>query len=91
MRKSCGAKTRKGTPCQCQAMAGKDRCKLHGGMSTGPTTAEGRARIVEAQRLRWDKARARMAPEPVMPAPNPTATARPNPKLGGLPNASGTY
>ena len=36
----CGAKTRKGTPCQCKAMA-NGRCKLHGGMCTGPRTPEG--------------------------------------------------
>lgn len=90
MRKSCGAKTRKGTPCQCQAMPGKQRCKYHGGMSTGPTTTEGRARISEAQHRRWARSRARMA-EPTMPAPNPTITARPTPHLGGMPNASGTY
>ena len=34
----CGAKTRRGTPCQCPAMAGKRRCRLHGGKSTGPRT-----------------------------------------------------
>ena len=30
----CGAKTRKGTPCQAPAMA-NGRCRLHGGKSTG--------------------------------------------------------
>jgi DNA-binding XRE family transcriptional regulator len=49
----CGARTRKGTPCKCKALPGKQRCKFHGGMSTGPKTAEGRARIAEAQRRRW--------------------------------------
>ena len=39
----CGAKTRKGTPCQCKALA-NGRCKLHGGRSTGPRTAEGKTR-----------------------------------------------
>ncbi|MEC7379690.1 MAG: HGGxSTG domain-containing protein [Pseudomonadota bacterium] len=29
-------------------MAGKRRCRLHGGMSTGPRTPEGRARIAAA-------------------------------------------
>jgi hypothetical protein len=33
--------------------AGRRRCKFHGGLSTGPKTAEGRARIAEAQRRRW--------------------------------------
>lgn len=35
-RVTCGAKTRKGTPCRAKSMPGKRRCKLHGGMSTGP-------------------------------------------------------
>lgn len=26
----CGAKTRKGTPCQAPAVAGKARCRMHG-------------------------------------------------------------
>ena len=38
----CEARTRRGTPCQCKAM-GNGRCRLHGGLSTGPTTAEGKA------------------------------------------------
>jgi hypothetical protein len=43
----CGAKTRRGTPCQCPAM-GNGRCRLHGGLSTGPKTAEGIERIRRA-------------------------------------------
>ena len=35
-----------------------DRCRLHGGLSTGPKTPEGRARIAEAQRRRWARWRA---------------------------------
>jgi uncharacterized protein YjcR len=27
----CGAKTRKGTPCQAPAVSGKRRCRMHGG------------------------------------------------------------
>ena len=49
----CGAKTRKGTPCRAQSEPGRRRCKLHGGLSTGPKTVEGRRRIAEAQRRRW--------------------------------------
>lgn len=52
----CGAKTRKDTPWRARALPGKKRCKFHGGMSTGPRTAEGRARIEEAQRRRWSGA-----------------------------------
>jgi hypothetical protein len=32
---------------------GKARCRLHGGLSTGPKTEAGRTRIAEAQRRRW--------------------------------------
>ena len=45
----CGARARKGTPCQCPAMR-NGRCRLHGGLSTGPTTAAGLAR---SKRARW--------------------------------------
>jgi hypothetical protein len=38
---------------------GKARCRFHGGMSTGPKTAAGRARIAEAQRRRWSLYRER--------------------------------
>lgn len=51
-KKKCGAKTRKGKPCQRTALA-NGRCQNHGGLSTGPKTKEGRKRIAEAQRLRW--------------------------------------
>ena len=44
----CGAKTRSGTPCAKYAITGKRRCRLHGGLSSGPKTAEGRARIAQA-------------------------------------------
>ena len=37
----CEARTRRGTPCQCKAMS-NGRCRLHGGLSTGPTTPEGK-------------------------------------------------
>ena len=49
----CEAKTRRGTPCRQRPLTGKRRCRLHGGLSTGPRTAEGRARIAEAQKERW--------------------------------------
>jgi hypothetical protein len=44
----CGAKNRKGTPCQCPAMK-NGRCRLHGGLSTGPRTPEGIERIRQAR------------------------------------------
>jgi hypothetical protein len=43
----CGAKTRRGSSCQAPAMA-NGRCRLHGGRSTGPKTAEGIERIRRA-------------------------------------------
>lgn len=49
----CGAKTRKGAACRMKSEPGRLRCKFHGGKSTGAKTAEGRARIAEAQRKRW--------------------------------------
>ncbi len=33
---TCGAKTRAGTPCKRRDLYASGRCKLHGGMSTGP-------------------------------------------------------
>lgn len=36
----CGAKNRQGNPCRCPAMT-NGRCRLHGGLSTGPKTLEG--------------------------------------------------
>lgn len=39
----CGAKTRKGTPCKSKVLYRGGRCKLHGGLSTGPKTQKGKA------------------------------------------------
>ena len=71
-RPRCGAKTRKGTPCNCRAVWDKSsgaprngRCRFHGGMSTGPKTPEGfravhanlqRANAVNAARRRAKEA-----------------------------------
>jgi hypothetical protein len=41
----CGAKTRRGTSCQCPGMRTNGRCRVHGGLSTGPRTPEGIERI----------------------------------------------
>lgn len=59
----CGAITRNGTPCRCMSEKGKRRCRFHGGKSTGPKTAEGRAKIAEAQRQRWAKYRSEQVSE----------------------------
>ena len=45
----CLAKTRSGGACQLTGNPRNGRCYLHGGASTGPKTAEGRARIAAAQ------------------------------------------
>lgn len=37
----CGAQTRTGSPCKALAVRGRRRCRNHGGLSTGPQTAEG--------------------------------------------------
>jgi hypothetical protein len=52
-RPECGAKTRAGGSCLVRVEFGRSRCRFHGGLSTGPKTATGRARIAEAQRRRW--------------------------------------
>ena len=31
----CGARTRQGTPCEAPAIAGKARCRMHGGKGSG--------------------------------------------------------
>lgn len=60
---SCGAKTRKGTPCANKPMANL-RCRFHGGLSRGPTTAAGRLRIAAAQKKRWARWRSSNRPPP---------------------------
>lgn len=65
----CGARTRAGHPCRAPAWRARDepsprngRCRMHGGLSTGPRTAEGKARCAEAARrnleLAWAARRA---------------------------------
>lgn len=46
----CGAKTRKGTPCQGPCVQGRQRCRMHGGTSRGPTTWEG---LERSRRGNW--------------------------------------
>ena len=50
----CGAKTRRGTSCKCRALP-NGRCKLHGGLSTGPRTEAGRKRSLAALSEHWGK------------------------------------
>lgn len=42
------ATNRRGLPCQCTPLPGKKRCKHHGGLSTGPRTAEGKDKARES-------------------------------------------
>ncbi|QBR85394.1 hypothetical protein E3983_10290 [Legionella israelensis] len=58
----CNAKTRKKTLCQAPPVWDKirdkpvnGRCKLHGGLSTGPKTEKGRNVIKESNRRRKNK------------------------------------
>jgi transcriptional regulator with XRE-family HTH domain len=50
----CGARTRSGARCRRKGLD-NGRCLNHGGLSSGPKTPAGRARIAEAQRKRWAK------------------------------------
>jgi hypothetical protein len=53
-RPRCGAKTKAGTACMAQALR-NGRCPLHGGLSTGPTTPEGKAKRAEIARIHMSK------------------------------------
>lgn len=56
-RPRCGARCRDGHPCQARAVWDRERgeirnarCRLHGGLSTGPKTPEGKLRSREGAR-----------------------------------------
>lgn len=53
----CGARCRDGHTCRARVVRGKRRCRVHGGLSTGPKTVEGRARIAESNRRRRGQSR----------------------------------
>jgi len=57
----CGAKTRRGTECQRPANKRNGRCRLHGGRSTGPKSAEGRAKIAAANLRHGEFTQAKIA------------------------------
>ena len=44
----CGARTRRGTPCQAKRLLKGRKCRFHGGMSSGARTAQGKARAIAA-------------------------------------------
>ncbi len=53
LRPVCEAHCRQtGKPCPRPVVLGAVRCRQHGGLSTGPKTAEGRARIADSNRRR---------------------------------------
>ncbi len=67
-RPTCGARCRDGHACEAPAVrcastgaARNGRCRMHGGLSTGPRTVEGRARVAAATRAanvaRWSTPR----------------------------------
>ena len=67
-RPQCGARCRDGHPCAAPAVWSTStgaprngRCRMHGGLSTGPRTVEGRARVAAATRAanaaRWSTSR----------------------------------
>jgi hypothetical protein len=67
-RPRCGARCRDGHPCQAPVVWNAEanapvngRCKVHGGLSTGPKTPEGRQHIGEATRQRAQARRAAQA------------------------------
>ena len=57
----CGAKTRRGTPCQRPANKRNGHCRLHGGASTGPRTEQGRAKIAAANLRHGEFTQAKIA------------------------------
>ena len=63
-RPRCGAKCRDGGRCQAPPVWYRrrdkpvnGRCRMHGGLSTGPKTEEGRQRIAESNRSRSTRLR----------------------------------
>jgi hypothetical protein len=43
----CSARTRAGTPCQCPAIRGRARCRLHGGLSLGAPSGSNNGNYVD--------------------------------------------
>jgi hypothetical protein len=46
----CGAKRRDGGACKSPAVTNRLRCRMHGGLSTGPRTPEG---LERSRKARW--------------------------------------
>ena len=85
----CGAKTRKGTPCQSKVYwpqewdAPAKRCRLHGGLSTGPKTAEGLERLAKSAKKTMERVW-RERREGTRPMPRKRKAERPELELAGL-------
>ena len=57
--KICGAYARTtGKPCQAKKVYRGGKCRLHGGLSTGPKTLDGKERALKALRDGWRRWRA---------------------------------
>jgi hypothetical protein len=54
----CNAKSKRtGERCKAPTVRGKSKCRTHGGRSTGPRTAEGRARCAAAKTIHGQDSR----------------------------------
>lgn len=74
LRPRCGARCRDGHPCQAPAVWDRrrnrprnGRCRMHGGLSTGPRTPEGKARIAASNRRRAKTRGSRQSACPMSP------------------------
>ncbi len=82
--KQCQATKKKSRiQCKAPAMRGKSVCRTHGGLSTGPRTAEGRARCALAKTVHGNETRAVRAER--------TAMAKTLHELVDLGNAVGLF
>ena len=60
-RPRCGARTRASGSCKAPVVRGRPRCRMHGGLSTGPKTSEGKARSAAGVKAYWERWRAARA------------------------------
>ncbi len=60
--RQCKARSKRtGVQCKAPALIGKLVCRNHGGLSTGPTTAQGRKRCAKAKTTHGNETRAKRA------------------------------
>jgi hypothetical protein len=60
----CRGVGRYGKRCKQPKAPGRTRCRFHAGLSTGPRTAEGKARVAAAVKASWAKWREQMGLDP---------------------------